>query len=91
MKIIRDEEGFGIFMIPLFCDWNVKRCNVEGCTEKPSTILTDLGEGIPVAGMCERHFQEGKEQAKTAEIVMYSFIWDEFDAFKAHESKKGDR
>lgn len=82
MKIIRDEEGSGIFMIPLFVDWGVKRCNVKGCTEKPTTILADLGPGVPIAGMCELHFQEGKQQVGTS---TFSFVWDDFDAFKARE------
>ena len=37
MKIIRDEEPFGRFMISLFFDRNVRRGNVEGCKEKPTT------------------------------------------------------
>jgi len=34
MNIIRDEELGGLMMIPLFQQWNVKRCNIKGCTEK---------------------------------------------------------
>jgi len=59
MKVIRDEETCGIAMIPLFVDWNIRRCNVKGCTQKPTTIVTELGESIPIVGLCEEHYQQG--------------------------------
>lgn len=76
MKIIRDEEGFGLFMIPLFVDWGIKRCNVVDCTEKPNTIITNTD--APIFGLCEEHFQEGNVPGGTN----YSLEWNEFDAFE---------
>ena len=43
-------------------EWNVKRCNIKGCTEKPTTIITGTEAGI--FGMCEKHFLEGKEKGE---------------------------
>ena len=78
MKIIRDEEGLGLFMIPLFVDWGVRRCNIEGCTSKPTTIITQLEPDVPIVGMCEKHYQEGHQPNGTT----FSFEWDNYDAFK---------
>ena len=77
MQIIRDEETFGLFMIPLFHDWKVKRCNVKDCTDKPTTIITQLAEGAPVSGWCENHYQDFKNTG-TFEGTL---IFDDFDAF----------
>lgn len=79
MNIIRDEEGCGVMMIPLFCDWGVKRCNVKNCTEKPTTIITGAHPDAPVIGMCEKHFQAANQPdgGKT-----YTFVFDDFDAFE---------
>ena len=77
MKIIRDEEGFGLFMIPLFVDWHVKRCNVEGCTSKRTTIVTEMEE-VPIFGLCEEHFK----QANVLGGTKFDLEWDDFDAFK---------
>lgn len=79
MKIIRDEENFGIMMIPLFVDWNVKRCNIEGCTEKPNTIIQDHTPDVPLYGVCEEHYQEGKKPG----VITYTLVFDDFDAFEA--------
>ena len=85
MEIIRDEETFGLMMIPLFVDWGVWRCNVKDCTHKPSTIIVyKAGEVTPeplIIGMREEHFQA----ANQGEPVTYNFEWNDFDAFK-----KGD-
>ena len=62
MNIIRDEELGGLMMIPLLQQWNVKRCNIKGCTEKPTTIITGTEAGL--FGMCEKHFLEGKEKGE---------------------------
>ncbi len=78
MKIIRDEDGFGLFMIPLFMDWQVRRCNVKDCTTKPTTIITQLDDDVPMVGMCEEHFQEGNQPGG----AKLSFEWDNYDAFK---------
>lgn len=59
MNIIRDEETSGLMMIPLFAQWNIHRCNIKNCTEKPSTIVVHEKATF---GMCEKHFLEGKEK-----------------------------
>ena len=81
MNIIRDEETFGLFMIPLFVDWNIRRCNVKDCTEKPTTIVTGAQEGVPAFGLCEHHYQESKELGR----FEYKLIFDDFDAFTKGE------
>lgn len=80
MKIIRDEEMGGLFMIPLLVDWGIKRCNVKGCTNKPNTIATQLGEDIPISGFCEEHYQK----ANTPDGTRFDMEWDDFDAFASH-------
>lgn len=80
MNIIRDEEGFGLFMIPLFVDWNIKRCNEAGCKSKPTTIISGMGDDIPIFGLCEEHFQKCNQNDGGATI---SLEFDDFDAFKA--------
>lgn len=78
MKIIRDEDGFGLFMIPLFTDWNVRRCNVKGCTEKPTTIISQLAPDAPLSGWCEKHYQDFKNTGRFEGTL----VFDDFDAFK---------
>ena len=77
MEIIRDNELGGLMMIPLFVDWGVKRCNVEDCTARPSTIVRQLSPDIPLAGFCEEHFQEANQEGG----AVMSFVFDDFDAF----------
>ena len=62
MNIIRDEESFGIMMIPLFHQWNISRCNVKDCRNKPTTILTGIIERA--IGLCEEHYEESKKAGK---------------------------
>lgn len=81
MRIIRDNEMLGFAMIPLLVEWNIKRCNVSGCTNKPNTIITDTEAGI--FGLCEQCFQEGNKPDGTT----YDLVFDEFDAFKATEDE----
>ena len=76
MKIIRDEECNGLFMIPLFVDWKVKRCNQEGCRAKPNTIITGTKAGV--FGLCEEHFQQGNKPGGTK----FNLVFDDYDAFK---------
>lgn len=82
MKIIRDEELSGIMMIPLMVEWGVKRCNVDGCKEKPNTIVLELHPKVPIAGFCEKHFQE----ANVPGGADMRLIFDDFDAFAQEES-----
>ena len=86
MAIIRDNELGGLAMIPLFMDWGVRRCNVKGCTNKPSTIITQAQPEMPVLGMCEEHFQEANQPdgGRT-----YTFVLDNFDAFADKDTQNG--
>lgn len=76
MAVIQDNELFGLAMIPLFCDWHIRRCNVKDCTEKPTTIITQVVPDCDF-GLCEKHYQGVVSKGK------YDFIlvFDEFDAF----------
>lgn len=58
MQIIRDEELGGIMMIPLFSQYQIARCNIKGCSEKPTTICIHEQANF---GLCEKHLLEGKE------------------------------
>lgn len=82
MKIIRDEETAGLMMIPLFCDWGVRRCNVKGCTNKPTTIISQLAPDAPVSGWCEDHYQDFKNSGRFDGTLEF----DDFDAFTASNS-----
>jgi hypothetical protein len=62
MNIIRDDDLGGLMMIPLFQQWNIHRCNVKDCTEKPTTIITGTEAGT--FGMCETHYNECKKLKK---------------------------
>lgn len=62
MNIIRDEECFGLMMIPLFQQWRILRCNVKNCKEKPTTIITGIIE--QKIGLCEKHYIESKKAKK---------------------------
>jgi len=81
MKVIRDEEGFGLFMIPLFSQWKVKRCNVDGCTDRPTTIILDAHPEAPCFGLCDVHHKICEE---TGELD-FRLVFDSFDAFNATE------
>jgi hypothetical protein len=76
MKIIRDEMFGDIAMLPLFFQWGIRRCNVDGCTNKPSTIV--VGHAPVPYGICEHHFQEANQGDGGRD---YTFVWDDFDAF----------
>lgn len=64
MKIIRDEEGHGLFMIPLLVEWGIKCCNVVDCKSQPNTIIAGM-ENAPMFGLCEEHFQQGNVSGGT--------------------------
>ena len=87
-KIIRDEQGFGIFMMPLFVDWNIRRCNIKGCTNRPSTIITDIHPQVSVAGLCEDHYQACVNDDGTLSFNE-TMTFDDFDAFKAVATEEG--
>ena len=64
MNVIRDEELGGIMMIPLLIQWNIHRCNVRDCRNKPTTIITGVIEDA--FGLCEEHYKESKKSGKLA-------------------------
>ncbi|TET95028.1 MAG: hypothetical protein E3J26_03505 [Candidatus Zixiibacteriota bacterium] len=81
MAIIRDEETGGIMMIPLFVDWGIKRCNIAGCRNKPTTIITgEDAEGQGQFGLCEKHWHYLSDTPGKKEIRLE---FDQFDAFAA--------
>jgi len=80
MKVIRDEELFGLAMIPLFTQWGIRRCNVSGCTNKPTTIITEI-PGVEPFGLCEDHHGESKAKGE----LDFTLEFDDFDAFKPSE------
>jgi hypothetical protein len=62
MQIIRDEHQNGkdrpeISMMPLLTQWHIKRCNIAGCQNQPTTIIAGI-KGVPTFGMCENHYQQ---------------------------------
>jgi hypothetical protein len=63
MNIIRDDDMMGLMMIPLLQQWNIKRCNVKDCKDKPTTIITNIPQ-VPIFGLCEKHYKECKENGK---------------------------
>ena len=86
MKIIRDEQNGGLFMIPLLVDWHIRRCNVVGCRNKPTTIIAGDAHwkeatGLGAFGMCEEHFQ----QSNVPGGCCLKFEADGFDAFATPE------
>jgi hypothetical protein len=89
MAIIRDQHCGGILMIPLLHQWGVRRCNIEGCREKPNTIITgpDAGEAeiyglSEIYGLCNDHWHELSD---TPGEVSITLEFDDFDAFKEPE------
>ena len=84
MKVIRDNEVFGVMMIPLFVDWGIKRCNIKGCRNKPNTLIIETSDEVPVYGLCEEHFQQGN-QGTPIDIVLE---FDDYDAFKADRAAR---
>ena len=75
MRIIRDGGDF----MPLLIDWNLRRCNQKGCTNRPTTIIAMQRDDIPVFALCEEHYQAGN---KPGVEVSLSLEFDDFDAFK---------
>jgi len=86
MRIIRDEGPMGsLLMITLFVDWHIRRCNVSGCTSRPTTIITGIDEAGGSFGLCEEHHNEAKAKGE----LDFTLDFDDFDAFEA-ERKGGD-
>lgn len=73
MNIIRDEEMSGLMMIPLFQQWNIHRCNVRDCHEKPSTIITGVLKNT--FALCETHYKECKASGKISYTLDF-FVFD---------------
>lgn len=81
MNVIRDEEMGGIMMFPIFCDWKIRRCNLKGCRNKPTSIITGTPSPRPF-GMCEEHYQKGVKAGKVSLIIEF----DDYDAFKSESA-----
>jgi hypothetical protein len=78
--IIREPDGCIIMMIPLFCDWNVRRCNIKDCRNVPTTIVTgEDAKPAGIYGLCEEHFQFLSEAPGETTVQL---VFDDFDAFK---------
>lgn len=84
--VIRDNELFGLAMIPLLCDWDIRRCNVKGCTEVPNTIITEVLPDSPF-GLCENHFQEVVAKGE----YDFTLVFDEFDAFQNERERRAQK
>jgi len=76
MTIIRDPELGIVTMLPLFMDWNIRRCNVKDCRTKPTTIISEPDQKL-IFGLCEEHFQQGNVPGGCT----YNLEFDNFDAF----------
>lgn len=88
MRIIRaveDDPMGSLDMFVLFIDWNIRRCNVAGCTRVPSTIVGGLEGAKHAIGICEEHFQKANQPTGP---VIYQFVWDNFDAFEYAERER---
>lgn len=82
MKIIRDDQLHGFAMLPLFFDWNVRRCNITNCKNQPSTILTQVHPEAPgPAGLCEEHYQEFLQPGGHLEFQA-TMEWDDYNSFE---------
>ena len=74
MNIIRDESQNGmagpcITMIPLFVQWGINRCNIAGCLNAPTTIVSGIS-GAPVFGICEAHYIQFTSEDKFVNITL---------------------
>jgi len=74
-------------MIPLFVDWNIRRCNVKGCTTKPTTIVIGLADDLPNAGFCEAHYQAANKPGG----ARFDLEFDNYDAFKEKHNGPRDK
>ncbi|KKN63766.1 hypothetical protein LCGC14_0498700 [marine sediment metagenome] len=80
MKIIRDNEPYSINMLALLINWGIHRCNYRGCTNFPTTIISQV-EGCDMFGLCEEHYQ----LCNTPGGGKLNLVWDNFDAFRQVE------
>jgi len=74
MNIIRDESQDGmtapcISMIPLLVQWGISRCNIAGCSNSPTTIISGV-PGAPTFGVCEAHYTEFTKEDKSVNITL---------------------
>ena len=79
MQVIRDEQFNGLMMIPIFNQYNITRCNVDSCMNKPSTVVKDCindeWESCDFA-LCEFHYQESKSKGRIEYKLTFSKIKD---------------
>ena len=83
MKIIRDTEFYSMSMVALLIEWQIFRCNVQGCRNRPTTIIrltaTESPEGEPtLLGMCEEHYQEFSKAGR----IKCRMSFEPYNAFK---------
>ena len=83
MQVIRDDQLFGLGMIPLFSQWNIRRCNVAGCRSKPTTIITGIPD-VEAFGLCEDHHDECEVKGE----LDFTLDFDDFDVFKTEKVRK---
>lgn len=68
MKVVHDNELGGVAMIPLICDWGIKKiCQIKGCAEITNAIVCFNANESPTnealhIGICEKHHQESVKQ-----------------------------
>lgn len=73
MKIIRCKEQDGenpcVAMIPLLVQWGIRRCNIAGCKNKPTTIVSGIYRA-PIFGLCELHYQDFSKEDKPVKFSL---------------------
>lgn len=78
MAVIRTHNGWiSPAQLALMIEWGVRRCNVQGCKNKPNTIVTGMMEDHTILGFCEKHYQEGNVPGG----AKFTLVFDNFDAF----------
>jgi len=65
MQIIRDEQR--VFMIPIFTQYDITRCNIKDCKELHTTVC--LHE-LAIFGLCEKHYKEFSAEDKEVKISL---------------------
>lgn len=73
MNIIRSNKQEGdkacITMIPLLLQWKIRRCNIAGCKNPPTTIVAALADA-PTFGLCEFHYTEFTKEDKPVKFSL---------------------
>lgn len=64
MNIIRDEKMGNLKIAAILIDTGVHWCGMLGCINKSNTILIQIASRLPVAYVCEEHYQKVKEEGR---------------------------